>query len=74
MDLEKLVIEAAVIKAAFDVTDDINNLMSAIGTNLDFWAVEHGYGAEDVERALKALLSAAEDAHRVIGMPVKEGN
>ena len=64
----------SIIKMAFDVTDDLTILMSAIGGVLDYWAVEHGYGAEDIEMALTALLSAAKSAHMEIGMPGKGGN
>lgn len=71
MDLERMFAVANAVKACFDLTDDLDELMSVIGCSLDFWAADHGVSAENLESALKALLDASVSAHAVLGMPTQ---
>lgn len=72
MDMERMYAMASAVKACFDLTDDLDVLMSVIGCSLDFWAADHGVSAENLELALKALLDAAVSAHAVLGMPTQD--
>lgn len=71
MDIMEMMRVAAVVQAALETTDDLGILMSSIGCGLDYWAADRGVSAEELEIALKGLVSAAESAHREIGMPKK---
>lgn len=72
MSMERMYAMFSAVKACFDLTDDLDELMSVIGCSLDFWAADHGVGAENLESALKALLDAAVSAHATLGMPTQD--
>lgn len=72
MDMERMYAMFNAIKACFDLTDDLDELMSVIGCSLDFWAADHGVSAENLESALKALLDASVSTHAVLGIPTQD--
>lgn len=67
MNLDKMLSAMDDINEVFNALDDMEMILSVVGTAFDEWCAKHGLSSEETCEALKRLVEVQEQVHSMMG-------
>jgi hypothetical protein len=67
MDLDLMLGAIDVIHEVFDEINDLQMILSVVGTAFDEWCAKHGMTSEETCEALRNLVDVQEQVHSMMG-------